>query len=265
MSIPLSASEKSEFTPASLANLPVAPVFLFRPATQRDARRFGQICSVEGLNFHTKHDQRAIFRAELKRLWDPAAFDTEMAKLEELWNTLDHNDGLPEAQRVAIDPEALDAAADLEERLVRASRVVRQMAVDNQNFMADAPKLALGLFLIGWRGIKSPFRKEAGAIPLDCIDDLEAALKAMETEARDNGVQGIEPGTAFIELSMHAFDLLALTGAEAGNSASPSAPGPTPNCLSPAHSPPVMTAGGSQEPGRSKKTRRGGSAATTSN
>lgn len=265
MSIPLSASEKSEFTPASLANLPVAPVFLFRPATRRDARAFWQLCAVKGLTLHQSGDIRSAIRVELQKLWDQESFDLEMPRLQSLWDTLDYNSGLPKEQQVPIDPGEQAAADTLMKQLFAVSEPLRQMMVDNDAFMADAPKLALGYFMIGWRGINAPQRKVAGSIPLDCIDGLEEALLAVEKEAAESGVEGVEPGAAFAELAIHAFNLLSLTGAEAGNSALPSAPGPTPNSSSPAHSPPAMTAGGSPKLGRSKKTPAGASAVPTSN
>lgn len=258
MSIPLSASEKSEFTPASLANLPAAPAFSFRPATERDARAFWRLCAVKGLTLHKSSDIRAAIRTELAKLWDEESFAKEMPRLQALWDTLDFNADQPEAQRVAIDPAEQQAADELMKQLFAVSEPLRQIMVDNEVFMADAPKLAIGHFLIGWKGITAPFRKEAGVIPLDCIDGLEKALKAMEVQAVADGVEGVMPGQGFAELALHAFDLLNLTGAEAGNSASPSAPGPTPNFSSPTHNPPQMTAGGSRKSARSNKTRAAG-------
>lgn len=258
MSIPLSASEKSEFTPASLANLPAAPVFSFRPATERDARAFWRLCQVKGLTLWQTGDIRAAIQAELAQLWDKESFDKEMPRLQNLWNTLDYNADQPEDQRVAIDADEQKAADALMQKLFSVSERLRQMMVDNDVFMADAPKLAIGHFLIGWKGVAAPFRKEAGVIPLDCIDGLEKALLAMERQAVADGVEGARPESAFAELALHAFNLLTLTGAEAGNSASPSAPGPTPNSLSPTHSPQQMTAGGSRQSAGSRKTRAAG-------
>lgn len=255
MSIPLSASERSEIIPASLANLPAAPVFTFRPATERDARAFRQACRVQGLTMHSMADFRAAIRSELQMLWDKDSFDVQMPKLQALWDTIDYNSRKPEEERVAIDPDEQAAADELMQRLGRASKLLRSMEADNEQFMEDSPKLAIGQFLIGWKNITAPFRKEAGVIPLDCIDGLEKALLAMERQAVADKVEGAKPGEAFAEIALHAFGLLNLSGVEAGNSASPSAPGPIPNSLDPTHNPQRMTAGGSPKSERSRKTR----------
>ncbi len=256
MSIPLDASEISEFTPAALRNAPAPPIFYFRPATERDSRQFWRLCKVEGLVLHTQEDIRAAIKAELRELWDQESYEREMPRLETLWATLDQNAMMPDADQIPLSEDELKAHNELMERLGQASRRLRTMAVDNEAFMSDAPKLALGLFLSGWRNVSVAFRREAGAVPLPVLDQLQTAITKLEQQAIADKVEGANfAGEAFLELSMHGFGLMNLTAATEGNSEPPSASPATPTYSRKARSHPRTAAGGSQGGARSRKTR----------
>jgi hypothetical protein len=97
------------------------------------------------------------------------------------------------------------------------------MQADNADFFTYAPKLALGLFLVGWRGIDAPFQRTGGIVSIDTIDAMGAALAKIERQAAIDKVEGIgAPGTAAMLLEAHALSLLNLTGDQESKSASPS-------------------------------------------
>lgn len=261
MTIPLSASELSEFTPHVLRNLAVPPVFVFRPVTERDTREFLRQCKIAGLKNHNHEAQRDAIRAELRILWDAESFEREMPRLEGLWAALDQNAGVdPESpDYITIDEAELTAANALMARLFESSERMRRMAVDNEAFFDDAPKIAFGMFVQGWKNIDAPFRREAGMVPLTVVDGVEKALHRLQTQALADKIEGVGlPGDAFLELALHAFGLMNLTGDESGNSASPSATSATPNFSRTDASPPQTAAGGSLGGAPSKKTRRRG-------
>lgn len=256
--LPVEASELSDFTPPSLANMPAPPVFQFRPSTERDTRQFWRRCAVMGLVLHSKDAMRATIKTELARLWDDEAFNHRMPMLQAFWDAADYNEQVGESDQVEIDPADARAVSELLGRVMEASQELRQMAVENDTFMDDAPKMAISHFLVGWRNFSSPLRREAGSIPLACIDDMERQLRAVEEESLASGIQGVTPGLAFTELALNAFGLLTLSQREMGNSASPAASGKTPSSLSQARRPRPMKVGTSQKSARSKKTQAAG-------
>lgn len=221
--IPQSRDEISEHTPETLSNLPVPPVFLFRPATSRDKRAFNRALMVEGLCIHDKEAMRSAMRSELRRLWSDEDRDRELARLEALWATMDQNETLPENDRIEVTAEEWKAYEELSERAVQASVRLREMQADNADFYTYAPKLALGLFLIGWRSLDAPFQRTGGTVSIDTIDLMGAALAKVETQAALDKIEGVgAPGTAAMLLEAHALSLLNLTGDQESKSASPS-------------------------------------------
>jgi hypothetical protein len=221
--IPQSSTELHDYSPPNLANLPSPPKFTFRPATPRDMRALQRELRLEGLQIHSAEDLRNAMRAELRNLWSAEVRDAEMLKLNNFWATLDQNSNLPEDDQVKIEPGAWEAFEELSTRIYQASRVLRSMQTDNAEFTLYAPKVALGLFLAGWKGIDAPFRREAGVVSIETLTALEAKLLEMEDAAIKDMVEGIvAPGEAFNSLAIHAQTMLGLTGAEEGKSASPS-------------------------------------------
>lgn len=242
--IPLSTSELSTFTPASLANVPAPPVFSFRPVSPRDKRAYQKALMVEGLTIHSHDDIRAIMVRELGALWDEAVAETELARVRATWAAMDQN--------LDLSIEDLQAYLDLETRIGRVSKDFRQAVADNRQFNDDAPKIALSLFLVGWKKLTTPFRRSDGAVPLDTLDAVQAELTAAEATAISDNIEGVgEPGLAFNQLALHAFTLLGLTDSELGKSESLS-PSPVVPQGSELTSPPA--ANGKLRGARSKKT-----------
>lgn len=255
MSIPLDRNQISQFTPAPLLDMGAAPVFSFRPVTERDIRAFWEECAVQGYKQHTDAVLREAIKAGMAELWDPESLVAKQTMLQAFWDAVDHNANNPEDQ-VAIDPADSKAVTALVEAVADRSLPLRRLLMDNRRFEADVPKLAIGFFCVGWRNVETPFRRAEGIIPLTTVDELEKELNRLDGElAAPPAKQKPPQAGSFIHLAMHAFDLMQLTAAELGNSEPLSASGPTPNVSSPAFRPQQTAAGGSRGLARSRKTR----------
>lgn len=216
--IPYSKDDIETFVPASLKSLPAPPTFQLRPATRGDKRAWNRALFEAGLQIHGTDSQRALIIRELERAWSEDVRDTEISRLRNLWASMD--------QGIDVDPAEIDQAAELEARLIQISLPLRRMMADNSQFYQDAPKLAVAMYLVGWRNIDLAFSRAGGQVELELIDDLEAALAEIEKAAVADKIEGVTIGAAFLELQNHAFNMLGLTKAEAGNSESlpPSSP-----------------------------------------
>jgi hypothetical protein len=76
------------------------------------------------------------------------------------------------------------------------------MIAADQAWTELAPRVALTISLAGWTGVAAPFAREAGRVPARAIDEIEAALAAVE-QAND-----LPAGAAFAELAAHALSLI---------------------------------------------------------
>jgi hypothetical protein len=213
--------EIASFTPASLANLESPPVFRFRPSTKRDGRAFERALIVEGLMLHDKDALRGAYVTALREAFDEEAAEAAAAQFRELWAKVD--------QDIEADPDEVAAAQGLLDRLARNDRALRTMMADNTRFMADAPKLAIGMLLVGWSGLPQPFRRSEGVVALEDIDEVQGALRKIEDAGIAANVEGVSAGLSFIELCNHALDLLNLSKDEEGKSQSPSPSPAIPN------------------------------------
>ena len=242
--IPLSRDEIQSFTPASLADIETPPVFRFRPATHRDVRAFQSACIVEGLRQHDLEDIRREQERALTALFSSEEAEAGIAQFRQLWDAAD--------QGVTISDEDEAAANGLLDRLQRLHRPLRVMLADNMAFFRDMPRLALGLLLVGWRNIDLPFVRAEGVVAIETIDELAQRLTSIEAAALDSAPDHL-PGTAWLELSAHAIELLNLTRGESGKSPSPS-PSPSAPNGSTVTTPPMAATALAGEP--MPKTRR---------
>lgn len=229
----LEASEIVRFTPASLASLPLPPVFLIKPATRRERRLHQRLIVENGLRFH---DAKAI-RAEMLRVlqaeWSPELFEENEQRLQQFWLAVDSHRKeqaeRPETERTAFEHPDIEPVAVLTDQLTQCAPTLRKMAADNLAFSRDNLALLVGCLMVGWEQVGPPFKLEAGCVPLDRIEDVADWLAETET-AHAGKIEGVgEPGTAFAELCSEAGAQAYLSEEERKNSASPSTSPATPN------------------------------------
>lgn len=212
--IPVEADELQEFVPTVLANLPAPPVFLLRSASGREWRKYQYIMRAEGLEFHSKDAFRAETLKALQELWSPADFEAHSARLRAHWALLDQKGEPDEKEEAAIN--------DLMGRLVREWRPLAVMAADNMRFGEESLGIAASMFVVGWRNVDVPYRRDAGRVPLELLDQVETWLTTTEKKAAEDKIDGVlEPGMAFLQLCNAAYGRLHLTGQEEKNSSSP--------------------------------------------
>jgi len=220
--IPLSKEEISSWSPESYANLAGAPAFRFRAPTPRDKRRYQHALSVEGLRFYSDETVQAEILRALARLWEGSSEDRAVTegRFKAFWASLEYARQDP---TFVIDADEADAIAEATARLVDAWSPLRRMNADNRRFNDEAPKVALGMFLAGWSNLPVHYRLEDGVVPMEVLDQVEDAMDAIETQAFADNVEGIVPGgLAFMQLALHALDLMGLGKAAEKNSSSPS-------------------------------------------
>jgi hypothetical protein len=84
-------SEIEPFTPPSLANLAVPPVFKLRPADGREFRKYQYVMRAEGLDYHSKEDFRAEMVRALGKLYSPEQAQAAEGRLRTFWAMLDQD------------------------------------------------------------------------------------------------------------------------------------------------------------------------------
>ena len=233
----------ADWTPPSLTSLAVPPVFRLRPATPRDRFKFDRALVLEGLSYHDGAAVRAEHLRGLRSLSSPENYDADAAKLNEWWDSSDQGLELTELQSAAL--------STLCEDLARAWPPLRLMLADNRDFNRDAPRLAMGLYIVGWSGLETPFDRSGGVVPIEAFDALETELSTIEGKAK--GIVGVEQGLAFIQLSGHVLSLMSLGRSAEENSASPQSPPSDPNGLRMTKSP--AAAAGKSRARSTRKTR----------
>lgn len=248
-SIPLSREEEHVFTPRSLENVVPKPIFRFRPATVRDQKRFGHLLALDGLRLFPNEAIRAAMLRVLEENWSKDVFERERKRLMNIWEKID--------QDITVDPKEQEALAELTVRCVECSPLLRQMDADNRRFGDEAPGVALSMFVAGWKNVDAPFALEAGRVSYESLFELQKAIKVLETRAKDEKVEGVNPGLAYVELGIHAFNLLNLNQDEEKNSSAPSPSSETQNGTSPtSEKDGASKAGGKHSSSRRGKTRK---------
>lgn len=212
--IPIDKDQIEHFTPESLENFSPKPVFRFRAATARDQQRYNHQLSLEGLRLHDDSAVRDEIKRVLKQNWDETTYNEAVQRLETTWALID--------QSLPVTDEDLTAIAELIGRCMDVSPMLRRMDADNKAFAENAPAMALGLFLVGWKNIDLPFRLEANVIPFDTLLELSRELRKIEAQASEEKVEGAYEGLAFLQLTLKGFQLLSLNKAEEKNLSAPS-------------------------------------------
>lgn len=227
--IPLSSDHLDRWIPPSLANLPAPPVFTFQPATWNTRRRFTAACLEHNLVFHSEEQLEAEMDKALRNLWSPDIYERESARLKQA--LMDSRAGvLSDAEAASVD----ELIRRIMENWPRYNRMLR----DNASFIEYAPWVSLSLLLVGWTGLKTPYRREAGEVPFETIEAMKREIMEIETEYAGESVDGVVTGLAFNELANEGLVRLNLSAAERKNSSSEpqysgipdgsTAPGPAP-------------------------------------
>jgi hypothetical protein len=227
-SYPIEAAETVAFTPPSLRNLPTPPTFTLRPGTRRDKRLFERLLTEENLRSHDKHAVRDEMLKALKELWSEETFYAEEGRLKSYWDASDQFAELGGEGEFNHPDKA--HVENLNERIVDAWPPLRKMVADIREVRSESPRHLLRIVLIGWTGIDLPFAREGGTVPVERIDDLEAAIGVLEA-GHKGAVEGVDPGVAFVQLCLEASKMLFLSEIERKNSVSPSPSTSTPDTL----------------------------------
>ena len=250
--VPLSKGQASSFMPASFANLAEAPSFRFRAPTPYDREDYRYALREEGLRFWSSDEFRAEIISGLTEMWagDEDLLNGNINRLKAFWELEDQAEKDP---TLTVDEQEAVAVKDLLLQLMDAWPILNRMNADNLKFSERAPKVALRMYLAGWKNLDVPFRLEAGKVPVESIFALSDALEAVEKEAASNKVEGIIPGVGFMQLTSHAIGLMNLGSDAEKNSPSPSAaPAETSGSMEP--SPPAKPSRSGRTGSRRAKT-----------
>ena len=194
--LPISAKEPLRFTPDRYRNqegaIPDdAPVYLIAVPTLRGKAEFNRACVAAGL---VTHDRAAI----IATLREGVAEQIEADQAGPLVDMLD---------RI----EAADADNPADERDLRDFGVLHEdmrrhwprfaaMVADGVHYQQMAPVIAAQIFLAGWEGIETPFRRRHGAV--------------------EENLLGVLPDEDVIAVGMKALELFAPSEEQAKNSGS---------------------------------------------
>jgi hypothetical protein len=226
--VPISKGQHSLFTPPSFASIAPAPSFRFRPPTPYDKEDYRYALRERGLRFWSREEFQAETIVGLREMWagDDEMLEANITRLRAFWELEAQAEKDP---TLAPDPDEEAAVRELMMKLMDAWPMLNRMNADNIRFNERAPRIALGLYLTGWKNFDLPFRLEGGRIPDELLFAVIDKLEAVESEAIAAQIEGVHPGLSLIELTSNALSLMGLTGDAEKNSPSPS---PSPDTLS---------------------------------
>lgn len=227
--IPLEASELLPFTPASLKNIENAPSFTLRATTPRD-RRFHQRRFVEeGVSRHDGAAIRAEILVAIKHLSGDDGYAKIAPALKDVWEARDQFE-LQRADEPDLvfeyDQEILDGADLAVNKVMKQWPPLRMMVADNIDFNDMVPLVVASVVVNSWTGLKVPREIDRGYLTTECITAVKDALDKFEADNQE--LYDLEPGTAWAELFGACAMRMALDKEEAGNSASLSPSGTSP-------------------------------------
>lgn len=223
---PLEGGELVEFTPDSLTSIPVPPIFLLRPVTERDRRRLRKLAIREGLAKHSIADLRNETLAGLQDLWTQEVFAEQEGRLRAYWDAYDQYEKEMEGVEEPPSFEHPDIAmmVDLSERITRAWPPLLKMIADNNEYDETWPKLIASIVIAGWKNLDFRYERDEGVVLLDCLDRLGGKLSDLYQEIEGNDASNIP----FIQLLTAAIKMFTTNKDEEKNSASPSKSSSTP-------------------------------------
>ena len=217
MAVPVEANEIAEFTPASLINVPDAPVFRLRAPDERNMRRYNTLVQDDNLRTYSADDFAAEKEVAIKALWSA----------EDAQPILDRFRSIDQCVKQKIDLSDEDVAwsAELDDTLFENHRPLAVMRRKTNDYFEYSPRYAIGTILKGWKNLDMPFRLEAGYMKTADVATLAKHLIAIEEKAIADKVEGVGlTGTAFLELWIACMDRTRLTGDEEKNLPAPLLP-----------------------------------------
>lgn len=230
--IPLEQSERVDFTPASLKDVPSAPVFVLRSPTRRDERHHRRLIREEGIVRHPEESIRAEIFTALKALWSPEDYDQHAPRIREYFEALDaYRLQLADDPDLTFEWDGEEAIQRVVSDAVRTWPELRRMTADNAEANEMQAPLIAAVIVESWTGLATRRELDRGYLTTGCAESLIADLGAFEKANEKK--HKLKAGTAALELFVAAMNRLYLSDEEVGNSASPS-PSPSPPTSSPA-------------------------------
>ncbi len=235
MTIPVESSEVERFTPSSLIEImgDTAPVFLLRSPSERDLRRYNQLVGYDGLEW--VGDER-LNDTKLEAIAPPNWDEKTARSYRETFTTLEEK----KRQSIALTDEEQAFLDDLDEQLKLVSRPLNIIIQKRRDFLSITPLYSIAVYCCGWEGLETPFRLEAGVIPISVVRKMTRELKRI-------GEKHIAKlsDMPLIELYSACTNRLRLDEEEEKNS-----PAPSPNTATPdASMSEIQTAGESSADG----------------
>lgn len=217
MAIPVEANEIADFTPASLINVPDAPVFRLRAPDERNMRRYNTLVQDDNLRTYSAEEFAAEKELAIKKLWS----EEDAQPILDRFRTI----AASVQQKIELSEEDLTWSAALDDELFDNHRPLSVMRRKTNDYFEYSPRYAIGTILKGWKNLDMPFRLEAGYMKTSDVAVLAKHLIAIEEKAIADKVEGVGlTGTAFLELWIACMDRTRLTGDEEKNLPAPSLP-----------------------------------------
>jgi hypothetical protein len=220
LAVPVEANEIAEFTPASLINVPDAPVFRLRAPDERNMRRYNMLVQDDNLRMYSTDEFTSEKEVAIKALWSAEDAQSILGRFRNMIEC--------EKQNIDLSDEDIDwryGKEGLEERLLENHRPLAVMKRKTNEYFEYSPRYAIGTILKGWKNLDMPFRLEAGYMKTADVATLAKHLIAIEEKAIADKVEGVGlTGTAFLELWIACVDRTRLTGDEEKNLPAPSLP-----------------------------------------
>lgn len=249
MSVPITASEVSAYTPESLKKIlgEDAPSFRLRAPNERHTRRFRQVINDEGLVSHSEDDFTAEKRKAIAALWTEEDAAGILSRLETLLESV--------RQKIEVSAEDLQWLDALDDKLFENWQPLRVMRRQNGEMQEYAPRIALATYVTGWTNFDVPVRLDAGYLSDACLKAAEKELRRLAAEHLGAENRNVP----FLELYIAAARQLTLTEDEEKNSPAPSQPGSNPDASTASN----QTDGASSEENTVAKTDSTSSTPTT--
>lgn len=192
--IPTDASEVKSYIPASLKDLPGAPVFTLKATSWREREAMEYQISEDGLVRYSDAEVREIMVDQLCKLWQRQPNDPMVERVKGYWQAID--DHLEEVSNRSLEAQACAEAGEdpppevapfehpdtveineLLQRLTRSSQTVREVGVANMKYRRNYPRYTIAFGVSEWTGLDTRPAYQSGVITLDAVVDMEAELK----------------------------------------------------------------------------------------
>jgi hypothetical protein len=231
-SVPAESGAILRYTPESLANLPVPPVFLLKAGTRREKMLRDDWLSDHRARYHQAHSIRAQIERGLREFWDEATCNRFIPIVKSYWAARDQFD---EQVRAMPDEEAAEAVfdfdgpateqeiTDLLERLADVDDRYNRMIADNRGYIGKAAVASAVFVLAGWEGLETAYARAGGCVTDEAFEDVARELEGIEADPANAGIEGISmPGTALMQLLAKCSERMFLSDQTRKNSQSPS-------------------------------------------